>query len=120
HGASAAYTTFLVPKKRSLSDKLREEGFDVWFLDWRGSHCVSKRYLEPPVAKTYTRHFRLDRVSEIDFPEALKKIRELAQAESLDVVAHCLGSGTFAQSLAGGHLKDLRLRHVVLSTLGLF
>jgi len=130
HGASAASATFLVPNEASLARTLCEEGFDVWLLDWRGSHLVSDKYLrrrrpgcldvQPPDAKKYTQRFWIDRVAEIDFPQALTKIRQLAGAESLDVVAHCLGSGAFAQSIAGGHLQELRLAHVVFTTLGLF
>ena len=52
HGASAAYTTFTVPGGNSLFDALRREDFDVWFLDWRGSHEVSGYYLDKSRAIT--------------------------------------------------------------------
>jgi len=120
HGASAAFTTFVVPHGRSLSDELRKRDFDVWFLDWRGSHLVSGRYLDGTRASTYANQFRIDCVARIDIPEALNRIRELADADSLKVVAHCLGSGALAQSIAEGKLEGLKLSHVVFSTLGLF
>ena len=120
HGASAAYTTFLVPSGDSLAKRLCKEGFDVWLLDWRGSHLVSRQYLQKKVAAAFAQRFHIDRVAEIDFPKALNEIRTRANADSLAVVAHCLGSGAFAQSLAGGHLQELHVSHVVLSTLGLF
>ncbi len=120
HGASAAYTTFLVPGHNSLFMRLQGEGFDVWFIDWRGSHLVSPQYLDEHRADRYANKFRIDCVAEIDFPAALKKIRERVNGAPLRIVAHCLGSGALAQSFAGGHLKDLQLTHVVFSTLGLF
>ncbi len=120
HGASAAFTTFVVPRGRSLSDELRKRDFDVWFLDWRGSHLVSDRYIKGTQASSCANLFTIDCVARIDIPEALARIRALAKADSLKVVAHCLGSGALAQSIAEGNLDGLKLSHVVFSTLGLF
>jgi pimeloyl-ACP methyl ester carboxylesterase len=125
HGASASYTTFTVPRHNSLSDALRKQGFDVWFLDWRGSHEVSRYYLDESRAEKHVNKFKIDCVAEIDIPTALKEILERVRgyakgAKSLQVVAHCLGSGALAQSIADDRLAGVDLTHVVFSTLGLF
>ena len=100
-----------------LADELRKRDFDVWFLDWRGSHLVSGRYIKGTQASSCANLFTIDCVARIDIPEALARIRALAKADSLKVVAHCLGSGALAQSIAEGNLDGLKLSHVVFSTL---
>jgi hypothetical protein len=119
HGASASRDTFVVPDG-GLVRYLGQNGFDVWTLDWRGSHRVVERVLAAPADRdeeypSYT----IDQVAELDFPLALRAMRrELGKSKSIAVVAHCFGSGAFAVALARGQAEGVT--NVVLSTLGLF
>ncbi len=125
HGASANGDTFLVPHG-GLMRYLRGEGWEVWTLDWRGSHdVVDGLRRDPDWSTNECPRFNLDRVSEQDFPTALRCIRETLDKERgggekspIDVVAHCFGAGAFAIALARGLVEDVD--NVVLNTLGLF
>jgi cholesterol oxidase len=125
HGASANGETFLVPHG-GLMHFLRRRGWDVWTLDWRGSHDVVDALPDKPNwLEAECPLFNLDRVSEQDIPCALELIRQTLEKEGsgrpnvpIDVVAHCVGSGTFAIALARGLVKCVG--NVVLNTLGLF
>ena len=129
HGASASSDTFLLPDG-GLVYYLRNLGWDVWTLDWRGSReVVDPLSKVPPLGGSIAAEcnlFTLDRVVERDFPDALDFIRNMLSKESgaadsrIAVVAHCFGSGAFAMAIARGHIEGKGVRNVVLSTLGLF
>ncbi len=122
HGASAGAQTFVIPKQRSLMDRLHEEGYEPWLLDWRGSLNVAERLGSDGLLDNRDT-LDFDHTAEHDIPAALDKIRELRpDADQLGAVGFCMGGGTLAQAIAAGYVqeRDPPLTHVVLMTLGLF
>ncbi len=114
HGASASHRSFLVPQGQCLARALEACGFDVWAIDWRASPLLLPEQSLSPALHTF------DAVAEHDYPTAVRYIQEQTQAQRLSVVAHCVGAGTFCQSLARGHLEGMNIDRVVLMSLGLF
>ena len=127
HGASANSKTFTIPEPapdgtpRCLVDYLRGEGFEPWLLDWRGSGDWVDTNRDRLQELRDLLDF--DHAAEQDIPLALEKIVSVRDdAQAIGAIGHCLGAGTLAQAIAGGHVtaKRHRLTHVVLQTLGLF
>lgn len=76
----------------NLLEYLFAEGYDVWLLDFRLS-------IELPDSLAQA---TLDDVATKDYPAAAAKVRELAGVESIQVVAHGVGSSTFAMAMLSG------------------
>ncbi len=121
HGGSASSRTFVTPSSASLAEELSRRGFDVFLLDWRGSHEVTRRQ----GARAYDAT-TMDACAEEDLPAALDAVRAVREAshepsarEPVGVVAHCFGAGVVAIALAKRALRE-RVDAVVLLTLGLF
>ena len=64
----------------------------MWVLDYRAS---------PSLASGSTQ-FTLDDIATYDYPAAVRTVREISGAESVQVMAHCIGSLTFLMALALG------------------
>jgi choline dehydrogenase-like flavoprotein len=106
HGAGVWSGMFMLPTiAENFVQYLVRHGYDTWLLDWRAS-------IELPL-----RQFSLDDAAEHDMPAAVRKVRELTGADSVQAVAHCAGSATFFMSMAAGHLPDVR--NVVASQVAL-
>jgi hypothetical protein len=135
HGASANSNTFLLPGG-GLMQFLKDQEWDVWTLDWRGSRDVIEGLSKTPgfVDGSFPAEcvqFTIDKVAEEDFPQALDFIQKKLQSEApqeggrpgvqpISVVAHCFGSGAFSVALARGLVEGFGVENVVLSTMGLF
>lgn len=90
-GTSAvAYT--LDTTDTNFPEYLYEHGYDVWIFEYRAS---------PHLASASTQ-FSLDAIAQYDYPAAVAKVREITGAESVQVVAHCIGSLTLLMSLGLG------------------
>jgi cholesterol oxidase len=89
----------------NLLEYLFVNGYDVWLLDHRGSIDL------PPVALD----FSADEVALYDYPAAVETMREVTEASSVQVVAHCYGAVTFVMSMLNG-LRGIR--SAVCSQLG--
>jgi len=76
----------------NLPEYLFERGYDVWILDYRASPDL-------PSAST---QFTLDDVARYDYPAAVEQVLSVTGADSLQVMAHCVGSLTFLMALAAG------------------
>jgi len=76
----------------NLPEYLFERGYDVWVLDYRASPDL-------PSAST---QFTLDDIALHDYPAAVDQVRSATGAESVQIVAHCIGSLTMLMSLANG------------------
>lgn len=76
----------------NLLEYLFERGFDVWLLDYRFS-------IELPASRSQS---YLDDVATRDYPTAVARVRELSGANSVQVVAHGVGSSTFTMALLSG------------------
>jgi choline dehydrogenase-like flavoprotein len=90
-GTSAlAYT--IDTTETNLPEFLYEAGYDVWVLDYRASPAL-------PSAST---QFTLDDVAVYDYPAAVETVLAKSGADSLQIMAHCVGSVTMLMSLASG------------------
>ncbi len=90
-GTSAfAYTVDTT--QTNLPEYLFEHGYDVWVFDYRASPDL-------PSAGT---QFTLDDVALCDYPAAVEFVRGTAGVETVQVMAHCVGSLTLLMSLATG------------------
>ncbi|MEO5814554.1 MAG: alpha/beta fold hydrolase [Gemmatimonadaceae bacterium] len=90
-GTSAhAYT--IDTTETNFPEYLFEHGYDTWVLDYRASPDL-------PSAAT---QFTLDDIARYDYPAAVEKVRESTGAESVQIMAHCVGSLTMLMSLANG------------------
>lgn len=90
-GTSAvAYT--LDTTETNYPEYLFEHGYDVWILDYRASPAL-------PSAST---QFSLDEIARYDYPAAVGAVRTVTGADSVQIVAHCVGSLTMLMSLSLG------------------
>lgn len=95
-GTSAlAYT--LDTTDTNFPEFLYERGYDVWVLDYRASPAL-------PSAST---PFTLDDIARYDYPAAVAKVREISGADSVQIMAHCVGSLTMLMALGLG-LQNVR------------
>jgi choline dehydrogenase-like flavoprotein len=76
----------------NLPEYLYERGYDVWVLDYRAS---------PDLPSSATQ-FTLDDVAIHDYPAAVETVLGTTGADSLQIMAHCVGSMTMLMSLANG------------------
>ena len=91
-GTSSRSPTRSTPPRRTSPSTSSSTGYDVWVLDYRAS---------PSLASGSTQ-FTLDDIATYDYPAAVAKVREISGAESVQVMAHCIGSLTLLMSLALG------------------
>lgn len=95
-GTSAhAYT--IDTTETNFPEYLYEHGYDAWVLDYRASPDL-------PSAAT---QFTLDDIARFDYPAAVETVRAATGADTVQIMAHCVGSLTMLMSLAGG-LKNVR------------
>jgi cholesterol oxidase len=93
HGLGVSSKIFSIDTiETNLLEFLYAHEYDVWLLDFRASTDL-------PAAQT---QFSADDVALQDYPAAVAQVRELAQAESVQLVAHCYGATTFGMALLGG------------------
>ncbi len=93
HGAGVHIGMFALPTlDESFPAYLTKNGYDVWLLDWRAS-------IQLPLGQ-----FTLDDAARYDFPAAVKTMREVTGAATVQAVVHCAGSISFFLSLASGAL----------------
>lgn len=98
--STLAFSTTTV--ETNLPELLFEADYDVWLFDYRSSP-------ELPVSRT---QYTLDDIIREDWPAAIDRIVAESGAVDVQVVAHCVGSGTVLTSLMTG-LE--RVRSVVAS-----
>jgi cholesterol oxidase len=124
HGGNTSGTTFTSPQ-RGLARHLRNDGFDVWVLEWRSSPEIIRKLPTELIGGSVWEEckvFTLDNAVEKDVPAALGRIRQnIDGALEISVLGHCLGSAVVSMAAARGYLEGTpRVSHIVLSTLGLF
>jgi pimeloyl-ACP methyl ester carboxylesterase len=88
--SSIAYT--IDTTDTNYPEYLYEHGYDVWVLDYRAS----------PLLPSASTPFTLDDIARYDYPAAVAKMREVSGAESVQIVAHCVGSLTMLMGLGLG------------------
>ncbi len=88
--SSEMFTTDLVDT--NLVEYLYAHGYDVWLLDYRMS-------IKLPACEQRS---DCDQVARYDIPAAVKLIRRLSGAESIQAMVHCYGSICFFMSMLQG------------------
>lgn len=78
--------------KTNLLEYLYAREFDVWLLDYRFS-------IELPASRNQA---TMDDVAIHDYPAAVSKVQDVTGADSVQVVAHGVGSSTFSMALLAG------------------
>jgi choline dehydrogenase-like flavoprotein len=98
HGAGVHSGMFALPTvEESFASYLVRNGYDTWLLDWRASTLLPLR------------QFTLDDAARYDYPAAIKTIRDVTGAATVQAVVHCAGAISFFMSLASGALgRDIR------------
>jgi cholesterol oxidase len=76
----------------NLPEFLFEAGYDVWLFDYRAS----------PALESAQTQFTLDDIAKRDYPAAVARVREVSGADSVQVMAHCVGSMTFLMAMMAG------------------
>lgn len=95
-----AMTFALNTTDTSIVRELIKQDYDVWLFDHRASPAN-----EPANDGDYS----IDDIAKTDWPWAIDKVlKERADVDSVQVVAHCLGALTVMMSLLGGHSKNVR------------
>ncbi|QCP53987.1 alpha/beta fold hydrolase [Trinickia violacea] len=103
HGSgvsSGIFTTDMI--ETNLVEHLCASGYDVWLVDLRVSIAL------PSAAEQTT----ADAIAAYDIPAAVAKVCELSGADSIHVIAHCLGAVTLTMALLSGLT---RVRSAVMS-----
>ncbi|KAG0038392.1 hypothetical protein BGZ82_000350 [Podila clonocystis] len=97
HGASVSseiFATTLIP--HNLCDYLLAHDYDVWMSDWRMSILVSDSHKQSPVYGGARDH-----------AAAIKIIQRETGVETVQVVAHCVGSVTLWAGMLNGEVEGV-------------
>jgi pimeloyl-ACP methyl ester carboxylesterase len=100
HGLTSSSDMYIMPEQdRNLVEFLLDNGFEAWTLDFR----MSSRF----PYDTETHRFTIDDAAKYDHPAALRELRRHIGDRPVHVIAHCLGSMSFAMSLAAGKVDGI-------------
>lgn len=106
HGLGVSSLIFSIDTiEVNLLEYLFEAGYDCWLLDYRSSIDL------PHSGEPHT----ADDIARYDYPAAIAKVREVTNAEDVQVVAHCFGATTFTMAMLSG-LRGVR--SAVISQIG--
>jgi cholesterol oxidase len=90
--------SFLTPTiEQNLTEFLAECGYDVWLFDYRAG-------IDLPSAGT---EFTIDDIARVDWPTAVRKVREETGREDLQAFGHCVGSVSLQMAILAG-LRGIR------------
>ncbi len=90
-GTSAlAYT--IDTTETNYPEFLFERGYDTWVLDYRAS----------PHLRSGATQFTLDDIARYDYPAAVDEVRAVTGRDSVQIMAHCVGSLTMLMALGSG------------------
>ncbi len=93
HGLGVSSLIFTIDTiGTNLVEYLCANGYDVWLLELRASIAL-------PASRT---QYSADDIAEHDYPAAVEKVRQVTDASSVQVVAHCFGSTTFICAMLAG------------------
>jgi cholesterol oxidase len=90
--------------QQNFTEFLRDNGYDVWLLDYRASDRL----------KASLGQFTLDDLASSDFPDAIRQVSKEAR-QPVQVIAHCVGSISVLLSLLSGKLAGCGVHSIVLS-----
>lgn len=103
---TSSYAYLIDTTDTNYPEYLFEHGYDVWVLDYRAS----------PSLPSGSTQFTLDDIAKYDYPAAVRTVLQVTGKESVQIMAHCIGSLTMLMSLALG-LQGVR--HAVASAVTL-
>lgn len=122
HGANTSGDAFTL--QDGLAHYLRDQGLDVWVLDWRGSVHVMSHLRERPLFDSMAAEravYSMERVGEEDIASALDVIEYLTGDDApCAILGFCVSAGALALGVAKGLFKPPKVSRIVLMTLGLF
>ncbi|MEE4207647.1 MAG: GMC family oxidoreductase N-terminal domain-containing protein, partial [Parvularcula sp.] len=85
----------------NLAETLVAQGYDVWLFDYRASADSGNDAERPP-------EFTIDDIARRDWPAAIDKIRAVTGAESVQAIAHCVGSMSLLMGIGAGWISHVR------------
>jgi hypothetical protein len=94
-GTGVRANLFNPPTTATLPEMLRDNGFDVWILNWRSS-------IDLPAVK-----YTLDDAAVNDMPYAVKEVIKHTGADTVKAVVHCQGSCAFTMAITSGLIPDV-------------
>jgi len=101
-GFSVRASSFATPTvDENLTESLVAQGYDVWLFDYRASADSGNDTEHPP-------EFTIDDIARHDWPAAIEKIRAVTGADSVQALAHCVGSMSLLMGIGAGHVTHVR------------
>jgi cholesterol oxidase len=101
-GFSVKASSFATPTvEKNLTESLVDEGYDVWLFDYRASADSGNDREKPP-------EFCIDDIARYDWPAAIAKVRSVSGADSVQALAHCVGSMSLLMGIGAGWVSDVR------------
>jgi len=121
HGASASNRTFRTPKG-GLANWLAAGGdsfdpYDVWLLDWRGSHLILNKKNRARLGDTKV--FNFNAAALYDVAKAVCFVCSETK-QPISAVGFCMGGAILSEAIALGHITEAYVDRIVLMTMGLF
>ncbi|MGB3471417.1 MAG: GMC oxidoreductase, partial [Erythrobacter sp.] len=101
-GFSVRASSFATPTvDENLAESLVAQGYDVWLFDYRASADSGNDTRHPP-------EFTIDDIARYDWPAAVAKIRSVTGADSVQALAHCVGSMSLLMGIGAGWVTHVR------------
>ena len=101
-GFSVRASSFATPTvDENLAESLVAQGYDVWLFDYRASADSGNDPENPP-------EFTIDDIARHDWPAAIDKIRSVTGADSVQAIAHCVGSMSLLMGIGAGWVSHVR------------
>ncbi|WP_428028028.1 GMC oxidoreductase [Altererythrobacter sp.] len=101
-GFSVRASSFATPTvDENLAESLVAQGYDVWLFDYRASADSGNDTEHPP-------EFTIDDIARYDWPAAVSKIRSVTGADSVQALAHCVGSMSLLMGIGAGWVQHVR------------
>jgi pimeloyl-ACP methyl ester carboxylesterase len=101
-GFSVRASSFATPTvDENLTESLVAQGYDVWLFDYRASADSGNDTEHPP-------EFTIDDIARHDWPAAIAEIRSVTGADSVQAVAHCVGSMSLLMGIGAGWVTHVR------------
>ncbi len=92
-GYGTSHVAFTIDTvETNFPEYLYAHGYDVWLLDYRAS---------PLLASSQTQ-FTVDDIATKDYPAAVDTVRAASGADSVQMMAHCVGSMSFLMAMLAG------------------
>ncbi|PHR19861.1 MAG: hypothetical protein COA41_06830 [Sphingopyxis sp.] len=101
-GFSVRASSFATPTvDENLTESLVAQGYDVWLFDYRASADSGNDSEHPP-------EFTIDDIARHDWPAAIATIRSVTGADSVQALAHCVGSMSLLMGIGAGWVTHVR------------